>query len=221
MTAAPHIVDLVASGAHAVAARLATTPGTRKVPSPRLQQFIIPRWLGAESCAAMITRIDTAVRPSTIADPNGDDAFRTSLTGDLDHGDAAVRALDDRLCALTGIDPGFGEPLQGQRYDVGQQFKAHTDYFEPDGLDYQKYCAISGQRTWTLMIYLNVPDAGGATRFRDTGKIHQPETGKLLAWNNIGLDGAPNPATIHAGMPVRAGRKYVITKWYRERAWPW
>ena len=48
-----------------------------------------------------------------------------------------------------------------------------------------------------------------------------PETGKLLAWNNVGADGLINPATSHHGMKVRKGRKYVITKWYRERDGVW
>ncbi|HEX7694798.1 MAG TPA: oxygenase, partial [Sphingomonas sp.] len=34
-------------------------------------------------------------------------------------------------------------------------------------------------------------------------------------------DGSPNPSTIHQGMKVRAGTKYVITKWFRERPWGW
>jgi prolyl 4-hydroxylase len=29
----------------------------------------------------------------------------------------------------------------------------------------------------------------------------------------------PNPWTIHAGMPVVRGVKYIITKWYRTRRW--
>jgi prolyl 4-hydroxylase len=69
------------------------------------------------------------------------------------------------------------------------------------------------------MIYLNAPDDGGATRFRRLGKIVQPETGKLLAWNNLTPAGQPNYETLHAGMKVRRGVKYVITKWFRERPW--
>jgi len=118
-----------------------------------------------------------------------------------------------------GIDPAFGEPIQGQRYAVGQEFKQHTDYFEPDGPDYARYCTVSGQRTWTAMIYLNEPAAGGATRFKVIDKIVQPETGKIVAWNNRRADGTPNPATLHAAMKVRSGVKYVITKWFRERQW--
>ena len=34
-------------------------------------------------------------------------------------------------------------------------------------------------------------------------------------------DGSVNPSTIHQGMKVRAGVKYVITKWFRERPWGW
>lgn len=130
-----------------------------------------------------------------------------------------VAALDLRLAALLGIDPALGEPLQGQRYAVGQEFKPHTDYFEPTGIDYHRFCAVTGQRTWTAMVYLNVPEAGGATRFRTIDKIVQPETGKLVCWNNLRPDGRVNGATLHQGMKVRQGVKYVVTKWFRERPW--
>ena len=201
------------------ARQLLAYPGVQRVPSSKLELFVIRRFLGPEACIELIERIDAKRRPSTIADPNGDDAFRTSETCDLDPADPAVAALDARFDALSGIDPTHAEPLQGQRYEVGQEFKAHTDYFEPNGPDYSRYCAVSGQRTWTFMIYLNDVAAGGATRFKLADKTVQPETGKLLAWNNRLPDGRPNPATLHHAMKVRKGTKYVITRWYRERPW--
>jgi len=133
----------------------------------------------------------------------------------------AVQELEARLHALNAIDPAYGEPVQGQRYAVGQEFKAHTDYFEPSGADFMKYCSVAGQRTWTFMIYLNEPEAGGATRFKVIDKMFKPETGKLVCWNNRRPDGSVNPATLHHGMKVRKGTKYVITKWYREKPWGW
>jgi prolyl 4-hydroxylase len=193
--------------------------GVQRVPSPRLELFIHRHFLTPEECAPLIALIDANRRPSTIADPNGDHYFRTSETCDLDYGVPEVAALDARLSAFSGIDACFGEPLQGQRYAVGQEFKAHTDYFEPTGADWAKYCSVAGQRTWTFMIYLNEPEAGGATRFKVIDKLIQPEAGKLLAWNNRRPDGSPNPATLHHGMKVRKGVKYVITKWYREKPW--
>ena len=203
-----------------VSEHLMGRPGIQRVPSPRLDLFIRRGFCSALDCAAIIALIDKDRRPSTISDYNGDDRFRTSETCDLDPADPAVAALEEAIAAFLGINPVFGEPLQGQRYAVGQEFKQHTDYFEPRGLDFQKYCAVSGQRTWTAMLYLNEPEAGGATRFKVIDKIVQPETGKLLCWNNLRNDGTPNPSTLHHGMKVRKGTKYVVTKWFRERPWP-
>lgn len=200
--------------------RLASAPGVQRVPSDKIALFIRKGFLEPELCAAIIAKIDADRRPSTVSDHNGDDLFRTSETCDLPYDDADVVEVDRRITELTGLDPRHGEPMQGQRYAVGQEFKGHTDYFEPRGVDFQKFCSVSGQRTWTVMIYLNDVDGGGATRFKAIDKIVQPETGKLLAWNNLRPDGRTNPSTIHHGMKVRAGTKYVITKWFRERVWP-
>ncbi len=201
-----------------VIARL-SAPGVQRVPSAKLDLFVRRNFLPPELCTALIERIDAVRRPSTISDSNGDASYRTSETGDLSADDPVVIEVEARIAALTGLDPVHGEPLQGQRYAVGQEFKGHTDYFEPNGVDYHRYCGVAGNRTWTVMIYLNQPEAGGATRFKVVDKIVQPETGKLLAWNNRRADGSLNAATLHHGMKVRAGVKYVITKWFREKAW--
>ena len=198
---------------------LAAQPGIQRFPSPALDLFIKKRFLTTEECAGLMARIDAGRRPSAIADDLGYEAFRTSETCDLDGSDPFVAAINGKLSAFAGLDEVHGEPLQGQRYDVGQEFKAHTDYFEPAGLDYETYCGRSGNRSWTLMVYLNEPGAGGATRFTKIGKTIQPETGKLLAWSNRLPDGTLNPATMHHGMKVRSGTKYIITRWYRELVW--
>lgn len=182
---------------------------------------MVKDFLRPEECDQLMYLIDENRRPSTIADPNGDDYFRTSETCDLDHNDPFVAEIDAKICNFADIDQPFGEPLQGQHYAPGQEFKAHTDFFDPQGADFEKFCQISGQRTWTFMIYLNEPKAGGATRFTELNKKFVPKAGMLLCWNNIAADGTPNHLTLHHGMKVRSGAKYVITKWYRERPWPW
>jgi prolyl 4-hydroxylase len=202
-----------------IIARLSAQPLIQRVPSPKLTLFIRRDFLDADECAGLIGLIDADRRPSTIADPNGDTAFRTSETCDLRDDDPLVAAINRRLADFAGLDPRHGEPLQGQRYAVGQEFKAHTDYFEPTGADFARYCSVAGNRTWTMMVYLNAPEAGGATRFKAIDKTIQPEPGKLVCWNNRRPDDTPNPATLHHGMKVRAGVKYVITKWFRERPW--
>lgn len=203
------------------AATLQADGRVQRVPSPKLELFQCRDFLAPDLCAQLVALIDANRRPSTLADSDGDDYFRTSETCDLAADLPAVQELEAQLHALNGLDPAYGEPVQGQRYSLGQEFKPHTDYFTPGGADWEKYCAVSGQRTWTFMIYLNEVDAGGATRFKVIGKTFQPEAGKLLCWNNRKPDGTVNPATLHHGMKVRKGTKYVITKWYREQPWGW
>lgn len=198
---------------------IAGQPKVQRVPNKALTLFIRRAFLDQDECARLIALIDAGRRPSTIADANDDGGFRTSETCDLDDADPFVAGIDAKLAAFVGIDPAYGEPIQGQRYAVGQEFKAHTDYFEPGGADFARYCGLSGNRSWTLMVYLDEPKAGGATRFTQIGKTVQPEAGKLLAWNNRIAPGQYNPASIHHGMKVRAGVKHVITKWYREQPW--
>jgi prolyl 4-hydroxylase len=190
----------------------------QKVPNSKLDLFVFRRFLDADTCLELIARIDERRRPSEIADDIGVANYRTSETCDLDWRDPVVASVDQQIAALLGLDLAASEPLQGQRYAPGQEFKAHTDTFEPGGYDYYVHTAETGQRTWTAMVYLNEPEEGGATRFKSIGKTIQPETGKLLAWNNLLGSGAPNPATMHQGMKVRRGTKYIITKWFRQRA---
>ncbi len=202
-----------------VVERLSGQPGIQKVPSAKVTLFLKRAFLAPDLCAALIDRIDAQRRPSTLSDSNGDASYRTSETCDIGFDEPLGMAVNSAICAFLGIGHMFGEPLQGQRYAVGQEFKQHTDYFDPLGIDYEKYCSVAGQRTWTAMVYLNEPVAGGATRFKAIDKIVAPETGKLLMWDNRRPDGSVNPATLHQGMKVRAGTKYVLTKWFREQPW--
>jgi prolyl 4-hydroxylase len=190
----------------------------QRVPSRLLDLFIVKEFLDAATCAALMAQIDGSRRPSDIADDIGVANFRTSETCDLDPRDPIAAEVNRRICDLLGLPLACGELLQGQRYAPGQEFKAHTDTFNPGGYDYLVHTSETGQRTWTAMVYLNEPEDGGATRFKTIAKTIQPQTGKLLTWNNLLPDGRPNPATLHQGMKVRRGTKYVLTKWFRERA---
>ncbi len=67
------------------------------------------------------------------------------------------------------------------------------------------------------MVYLNNVEAGGGTRFFEINHTFMPAKGQAVAWNNLREDGTVNPDTAHAGTPVDAGHKMIITKWFRER----
>jgi prolyl 4-hydroxylase len=200
-----------------LSADLAKIPGVQRVPTRELELFVVRNFLDGATCSTLIEQIDARRRPSDIVDDTGIANFRTSETCDLDSADPLVSEVERKISDLLGLPLDQGEPLQGQRYAPGQEFLPHTDTFNPGGYDFLVHTERGGQRSWTAMIYLNEPEDGGATRFKTIGKTIQPETGKLLAWNNLLPNGAPNPATLHQGMKVRRGTKYVLTKWFRQR----
>ena len=187
----------------------------KRFPSDRLELYTAESFLLPEECEELTEIIKRTLRPSTIShDGTADAAFRTSRTCDLVGGEPAVRALDEKICGAMGIDPALAEPSQGQYYELTQEFKPHTDYFEPYELERNSTPTL-GQRTWTFMVYLNDVESGGETAYVNIRLAIPPKQGMAVLWNNLKPDGAPNYDTLHHGTPVKAGHKAIITKWFR------
>lgn len=194
-------------------------PDTLRMPSNHLELYIVRDFLPLDACAALIALIDANRVPSPVVSDDPVPAYRTSDTCYLYPGPDAVAAVEMKLDRLTGLAPVYGEALQGQRYAVGQEFKPHHDFFDTDQLYWQEQVVMGGQRTWSAMTFLNEPEAGGCTNFSSAGLMIAPKAGNLVIWNNMDAFGAPNIDSLHQGMPVERGVKYVLTKWYRERPW--
>lgn len=202
-----------------VAATLAAHPRATPIGVEGVQAYRVDNFLDAATCARLIARIDAGRRPSTLLSDHPEENFRTSESCDLERWADDIRPVDEGIAALLGQPPEQGETIQGQRYAPGQHFRAHHDYFFETQSYWQKVREQGGQRTWTAMVYLNDVADGGATWFPQAGFRVAPKRGLLLAWNNMTLDGSPNILTLHEGMPVVRGAKYIITKWFRERSW--
>jgi prolyl 4-hydroxylase len=199
--------------------RLEAHESAYKIPSYDLDIFIVPDFLDRKDCDELVAKIDAYRIPSKLLAPTGDPEFRTSESCNLNPNDPFVRKIEKRIAGLLGIDPVRGETIQGQRYAPGQRFKLHHDFFEMGQPYWEEMNRTGGQRTWTAMIFLNEPEAGGETAFPKASIKVSPRTGNMLVWNNLNIIGEPNYFSLHEGMPVTAGTKYIITKWHRERPW--
>lgn len=208
----------LASVGEQVRARLLADPSVYRVPVDQAEIFAAGDFLDARECEHLMRLIDQVARPSDITRDAAPD-FRTSYSGDVPQSDPVVRAVERRLYDLLGIDPTWGETVQGQRYTPGQQFKEHCDWFDTTQDYWGTESQLGGQRSWTAMVYLNTVEAGGVTEFTRIGVTIPPQAGALLVWNNNRLDGRVNWDTMHAALPVESGVKYVITKWFRSRRW--
>jgi prolyl 4-hydroxylase len=200
-------------------ARLDSGLNAQQLLSDKLQLYTIDNFMSDEECDVVVELMQSHLRPSTLTrDPPDDKYFRTSSTCDLSLlKDKRIEKLDERIARAVGIRLPYSEGIQGQHYEVGQEFKKHTDYFEPGTDEYVKFAGDKGNRTWTFMIYLNTAPRGGGTRFFQINHTFQPQKGKAVIWNSLHPDGLPNYDTLHAGLPVTEGHKDIITKWFRER----
>jgi len=202
-----------------VSARLDADPRATRAATEMAEVYYVSDFLDSAACRTLIATIDRGRRPSTLLSDRAGTGFRTSESCDLDRWAPEIRLVDESIAALLGLAPERGETMQGQRYAPGQHFRAHHDYFDPRESYWPQVSKQGGQRTWTAMIYLNDVAEGGATWFPQAGIRVAPRRGLLLAWNNMKPDGEPNPLTIHEGMAVTEGVKYIVTKWFREGDW--
>ncbi len=192
-------------------------PNSNKVNTDHADIYTIDDFLNKEECQHIIELMQHDLRPSTVTNETQPDKyFRTSKTFDFQNCDDLLAAeIDIRISRMLGINPSFSEEIQGQLYGVGEEFKAHTDWFTPGTDEFQTHAGKRGQRSWTFMIYLNDVEEGGETEFVEIGKSITPKTGKAVFWNNLHPDGQPNQETMHHALPVIKGTKAVITKWFR------
>ena len=180
----------------------------------KLEIFYIDNFLDNYECQHLIKTIRSKLRPSELSSPDADKFFRTSKTCDLAVlNDNIIQKIDDKICNLVQIEKDLSEPIQGQYYEVGQEFKPHTDFFEDHEL--QNNGGALGQRSYTVMIYLNSTEQGGETTFPLIDEEFSPKQGKAIIWCNLNPDMSPNNFSMHHAKQVQKGYKAIITKWFR------
>lgn len=186
-----------------------------------LEIFTIDNFVKEEECDYLSTLIQKHSSRSMVADSNTNISKyhegRTSSTSTLSDNDPIVQIINKRISEELNVPENYGESFQGQIYEVGQEFRHHTDWFSPD--TYMNHCLHSGQRTWTFMFYLNEVDEGGYTDFPHINFTVKPKKGMAVVWKNSDGTGKENPASYHAGLPVLKGKKIIVTKWFREKPW--
>jgi prolyl 4-hydroxylase len=122
----------------------------------------------------------------------------------------ALRRIEARIAKLLRVPPSHFESWQATRYRAGGAFTYHHDAgnfaHEP-----------SGERLYTVQVYLKSPRGGGETDFRELGVEIAPTAGRFIAWRNVDDMGIRNPDMLHASRPVRQGEKITLVTWVRQR----
>jgi hypothetical protein len=131
--------------------------------------------------------------------------------------DFACRWLQARMTDRLGVPLAHAEHLVVLRYLPGQEYRPHCDWLQPGTRGNLPGPEHPGQRVHTVFCYLNDVAEGGATDFPRLGVRIAPRRGRIVHFTNLRADGSGDPNTLHAGLPVVAGEKWLATLWTRVR----
>jgi prolyl 4-hydroxylase len=198
--------------------------------STRPRVLFFPDFLSDEECEDLIQ----AARPSmsrSLVRPykgrkNGSHVkdVRTSSQAWLQQSHEMVRPILSRIAGLTGFSTSAGEQLQILRYETGQKYDAHYDFFHPDHYGPQRY-----NRAVTCFLYLSDVLEGGETWFPLAGGKPEnndyqscqgglgvrPKKRALVIFYGMQPNGSFDLHSRHGGCPVKFGTKWAGTWWLR------
>ena len=109
------------------------------------------------------------------------------------------------------------ERIQVVRYDLYGRYNEHYDCFEESDPLYEKEMIEGGQRLKSALIYLNDDFEGGQTYFNNIGRMITPKKLMMIIWDNLLEDGSLDPDSLHTGVIVDSGVKYIALTFIRQR----
>lgn len=187
--------------------------------APRI--LLLQNLLDGAECDALVALARDRLQRSPVVNPDtGDENLidaRTSMGAMFQVGEhALIQRIEARIAAVTGLPADHGEGLQILNYKPGGEYQPHFDFFNPQRPGEARQLRVGGQRVATMVIYLNSPPAGGATAFPRLGLEVAPVKGNAVFFSYKLPDGTLDERTLHAGLPVESGEKWIATKWLRE-----
>jgi len=120
----------------------------------------------------------------------------------------AAASIIGAVAKLVNVDVECCEPLSAIRYNSGEHYRPHLDYFEH----------AENKRIATVIVYLNDVRSGGETIFPRLRKVVKPKCGRIAYFRYDYPDEEVNKSTIHAGQPpANDEAKWIATVWVHEK----
>ncbi|HEY5802196.1 MAG TPA: 2OG-Fe(II) oxygenase [Lysobacter sp.] len=216
------VPDFRAEGTHpgAMALDEVLHPVTLHRQSLRPRVMTFDNLLSADECRLLVATAESRLQRSQTVDPETGlplpMQIRTSSDAALDPilEDVALRCVQLRMASAAGVPLSHAEHLTVLRYEPGQEYRPHRDYRPPGSIE--RDGPQAGNRLRTICVYLNEVEAGGETEFPLSGLKVSPRPGRAVIFDNLLSDGAPDVDSLHAGLPVQRGVKWLATLWLRQ-----
>jgi len=135
-------------------------------------------------------------------------------------GNPLVNRIKEFISDKTSLPIENQEQIHIVKYNVGGEYQNHHDFFHVLEDYYEDEMKRGGQRVYSCLIYLNDDFTGGETSFPNKNIKVNPEIGKMIIWKNMKQSSYGDYHTdidsLHAGLPVTSGEKYIAIIWVRE-----
>jgi prolyl 4-hydroxylase len=177
--------------------------------------FCVDEFLTDFECSFLIEHAQDSFGPAPVVGKGAGEVSpsRTSSTCYLARED--LPDILRKISILTGKPIEHCELPQVGRYFPSQQYLQHFDAFDLSTEDGRRFALNGGQRTVTVLMYLNTVAQGGATRFPALNLDVQPVQGQALVFFPATVDGFLDKMALHAAMPA-IDTKYVSQIWIRQ-----
>jgi len=172
---------------------------------------VLENVLSDEECETLIEMSKNKMKRSKIGVSREINNIRTSSGTFLEESEVVTR-IERRIASIMNVPVENGEGLHILKYTVGQEYKAHYDFFAENS------AAANNNRISTLVMYLNHVEEGGETVFPKLNLSVSPKKGMAVYFEYFYQDESINKLTLHGGAPVIKGEKWVATQWMRRRA---
>ena len=136
---------------------------------------------------------------------------------DILNTDLVLLLVRERISALTKLPTVAMEPPRVFHYALGEEIKPHYDRCG-DGVEgYGGDGGYLGDRIVTFLLYLNDDFEGGELEFPKTGFRCRGAKGDAVYFAHIDPAGKPDPLSLHAGLKITRGDKWVLSQWIHDR----
>lgn len=170
---------------------------------------ILGNVLSDEECDELMKLSKDKLQRSKIGNTREVDQLRTSSSTFIEDGENDIVArVEKRISQIMNIPNEHGEGLQILNYKIGQEYKAHFDFFSSN---------VSNPRISTLVMYLNDVEQGGETYFPKLNFSVSPQKGMAVYFEYFYDNQDLNDLTLHGGAPVVIGDKWAATQWMRRK----
>eukprot|EP01064_Diplonema_japonicum_P031297 TRINITY_DN553_c6_g1_i2.p1 TRINITY_DN553_c6_g1~~TRINITY_DN553_c6_g1_i2.p1 ORF type:complete len:503 (+),score=55.35 TRINITY_DN553_c6_g1_i2:79-1587(+) len=217
--------------------------------APKIQYYIVshqpkayyfPRFLTDEEADNIMDEAKKRLERSHVVpikgkNSSGLDDVRTSSGCWLDNSHKSVEDVRRRILAMTGFDTDQTEKLQVLRYQLGQKYNSHLDYFDPHGAkddeEKREMWRLKWNNNWnraaTFFLYLHTTEEGGETTLPRSNSGPQPSSmtdctkglrvrpikGSAVLFYDMKPDKTQDEYSLHGGCPVIKGEKWGAPQW--------